>query len=172
MNLSTAQCSSGINQSRPFPARPVKIMVSASQITKRLRGTVRADSGVLPVAMATCRNNFATSSGVECEHAENKVMRSQAGPQTSLSRWLRRPYSRSSARPGCNNFPAVPVLAEPFMELSRPAGVSTRNGEAHESTTETLPCPCSESGIIGTLAAAGIQFYEVQTSKRYHHLRQ
>src|SRR4249920_803832 len=31
-NLPTAQCSSGISQSRPFPARPVKVMESASQI--------------------------------------------------------------------------------------------------------------------------------------------
>lgn len=37
-DLSTAQCSSGIRQSRPFPARPVKIMESASQITRESRG--------------------------------------------------------------------------------------------------------------------------------------
>lgn len=33
--LSPAQCSSGTSQSRPFPARPMKIMVSASQCTKK-----------------------------------------------------------------------------------------------------------------------------------------
>lgn len=34
MSLSTAQCSSRTNQSRPFPARSVKIMESAGQIPK------------------------------------------------------------------------------------------------------------------------------------------
>lgn len=34
MNLSTPQCSNGISQSRPFPARPVKIMESAGHNEK------------------------------------------------------------------------------------------------------------------------------------------
>lgn len=33
MSLSTPQCSNGLSQSRPFPARPVKIMESAGHMT-------------------------------------------------------------------------------------------------------------------------------------------
>lgn len=42
MNLSTPQCSSGQSQSRPFPARPVKIMESAGHYAQK---NVAGDSG-------------------------------------------------------------------------------------------------------------------------------